>query len=1005
MRKLIHMKNFLTEHFQRFHFTETAFNKLMNKRIYKVLLICSRYDAFILEEDGRIDEQLFNEYVSLNLRYPPEIMQVSTAEDAIVTLKQEKIDLVINMLSVEDMDPFDLSYIIKENHPTIPIVVLTPFSREISHRLENFDKRVIDYVFSWLGDVAILLAIIKLLEDKRNVEHDVNQVGVQTIILVEDSVRYYSAYLPTLYKVLINQAKKTTTEGLNEHQKMIRMRGRPKILLATSYEEAVLLYEKYENNLLGVITDIRYWRNGVKDPHAGFRLAEMIKERNVLTPVLLQSSDDKNRIRANEMDLHFIHKYSKSLLHELREFVTEHFAFGDFVFKDPKTGEEVSRVSNLKHLQESIHNLPDHIILDYAELNQFSRWLKARALFPIADILKSVTVEDFKSALELKQYIYDAIAWYRYNKGRGIIAKFYRDCYDEYLKFTRIGDGSLGGKARGLAFIDNLISRNELFDKYKDIFVTIPRTLVITTELFDEFIEKNQLINTSLGEIEDEDLLQCFIEAELPDGLCEDLKRFLSVVHNPIAVRSSSLLEDSHYQPFAGIYSTYMIPSDGDVEASLKMLAMAIKSVYASTYFKDSKSYMSVTKNVIEEEKMGIVLQEVCGQRYGNRFYPTISGVARSINFYPLEGENPKDGIVDLAFGLGKYVVDGGASLRFSPKHPKKILQLSNTDIALRDTQKYFFSLDMNKDSFRPDVNDGVNIIKDSIDSAGKDGSLKHIVSIFDYNDNAIRDGYSENGRKIVTFSNILKYGHLPIPQIISDLLAIGQKEMNNPVEIEFAINLNHPGDAINNTFNVLQIRPIVDNQETINLDVSQFPKEDCIIRSDLALGNGVYDFIKDVVYVKTQNFNPANNRQIAEIIGRLNADFVKADKNYILIGPGRWGCSDSWLGIPVRWAQISAARLIVEAGLDNYRVDPSQGTHFFQNLTSFQVGYFTVNPAIDCGYYDTNYLDSLPAVYEDEYVRHVKFEQEVHMLIDGKKTTGIVLKPGVKVQPKNGNT
>ncbi|MFP4664965.1 MAG: PEP/pyruvate-binding domain-containing protein [Bacteroidales bacterium] len=996
------MKKYLHQNFRKFHFTETAFNQLMSKRIYKVLLVCSRYDAFILEEDGRIDEQLFNEYVSLNLRYPPEIVQVSTAEEAIVVLKQEKINLVINMLSVEDMDPFDLSYIIKESYPTIPIVVLTPFSREVSNKLEDIDDNIIDHVFSWLGDVAILLAIIKLLEDKRNVEYDVNEVGVQTVILVEDSVRYYSSYLPTLYKVLIQQAKQFTTEGLNDHQKMLRMRGRPKILLATTYEQAVHLYEKYKNNLLGVISDIRYLRNGKLDPDAGFHLAEMIKEENVLTPILLQSSKAANLRRAKEMGVNFMHKYSKSLLHELRDFVTRYFSFGDFIFFDPETHKEITRVSSLKDLQENIFKIPDRTILDYAELNQFSRWLKARALFPIADILQSVDAGDFDSPEDIKQYIYDAIAWYRYNKGRGIIAKFYRENYDEYLMFTRIGDGSLGGKARGLAFIDNLISRNELIDRYENILVTIPRTLVVTTELFDEFMEKNALLDFALEESNDEKILHQFVAADLPEVLREDLRRFLEVVRNPIAVRSSSLLEDSHYQPFAGIYSTYMIPADDQIDESLEMLEVAVKSVYASVYFQDSKSYMAVTKNVIDEEKMGIVLQEVCGMRHGNKFYPSISGVARSINFYPIDKEKPEDGIVNLAFGLGQYVVDGKQSLRFSPKNPQKILQLSSTGMALRETQKKFMSLDMDKQSFKADTNNGVNIIEAPIEEAENDGTLKHIVSTFDYNDNVLRDGYSENGKKVVTFANILKHKFVPLGDIIHDVLSIGQREMNNPVEIEFAVCLGAKGEILSNVFNLLQIRPIVDNQETSNIDLSKLDKEDTVIECESALGNGIYDDLRHIIYVRPENFNPANNPKVAELIGKLNEKLQAKDEKYILVGPGRWGSSDSWLGIPVRWAQISAAGLMVEASLKNYRVDPSQGTHFFQNLTSFQVGYFTINPNIDDGFYDLDYLNSKPAEYEDEYLRHVVFDKPLQVLIDGKKSRGVVLKEGKWIKPVN---
>ncbi|MEA3448156.1 MAG: PEP/pyruvate-binding domain-containing protein [Bacteroidota bacterium] len=1000
------MNNYLYQHFRKFHFTETAFNKLMSKRIYKVLLVCSRYDAFILEEDGRIDEQLFNEYVSLNLRYPPEIIQVSTAEDAIVTLKQEKINLVINMLSVEDMDPFDLSYFIKESYPTIPIVVLSPFSREISDKLETIDKRVFDYVFSWLGDVAILLAIIKLLEDKRNVEYDVNYVGVQTVILVEDSVRYYSSYLPTLYKVLIQQAKQFTREGLNEHQKMLRMRGRPKILLATSYEEAVFLYEKYKNNLLGVISDIRYPRKGKLDPEAGFRLAEMIKEENKLTPMLLQSSNYDNLEKTRELGAHFMHKYSKTLLHELKDFVTEYFAFGDFIFFDPDTGKEVARVSSLKDLQECIFDIPDKTILDYADLNQFSRWLKARALFPIADILHSATVEDFSGPKEIKKYIYDAIAWYRYNKGRGIIAKFYRENYDEYLMFTRMGDGSLGGKARGLAFIDNLISRNELTDRYENVLVTIPRTLVITTDLFDDFMESNDLLTFALEDTDDKKILKKFVEATLPEHLVEDLRKFIEVVQNPIAVRSSSLLEDSHYQPFAGIYNTYMIPSDEDINVSLDMLKVAVKSVYASVYFQDSKAYMNVTKNVIDEEKMGVVLQELCGKRHGDIFYPTISGVARSINFYPIDKERSEDGIVNLAFGLGQYVVDGGLCLRFSPKHSRKILQLSSTGMALRETQKKFLALDMNKDSFTINTDDGVNLIKEDIKTAMGDDMMKHVVSTFDYNDNVLRDGISMSGKgkAIVSFANILKHNYIPLAEIISDVIKIGQREMNNPVEIEFAVCLNVPDEPIENVFNLLQIRPIVDNQETINLDLKKVDKQKTIMVSDSALGNGIYDDIKHIVYVKPETFNPANNPKVAEIIGKINDEIQDKNEKFILIGPGRWGSIDPWLGIPVRWAQISAARVMVEAGIKNYHVDPSQGTHFFQNLTSFHVGYFTVNTNIDEGYYHVEYLNEQPAVYEDEYLRHIEFDKPVQILIDGKKNQGVIMKAGEDFNRENDN-
>jgi hypothetical protein len=644
--------------------------------------------------------------------------------------------------------------------------------------------------------------------------------------------------------------------------------------------------------------------------------------------------------------------------------------------------------------------------MDYADLNQFSRWLKARALFPIADILHSATVEDFSGPGEVKKYIYDAIAWYRYNKGRGIIAKFYRENYDEYLMFTRIGDGSLGGKARGLAFIDNLISRNELTDRYENVLVTIPRTLVITTDLFDDFMESNALLKFALEETDDKKILEKFVEAKLPEELVEDLRKFIEVVQNPIAVRSSSLLEDSHYQPFAGIYNTYMIPSDEDINASLDMLKVAVKSVYASVYFQDSKAYMNVTQNVIDEEKMGVVLQELCGKRHGEIFYPTISGVVRSINFYPIDQEKSEDGIVNLAFGLGQYVVDGGLCLRFSPKHPRKILQLSSTGMALRETQKKFLALDMSKDSFTINTDDGVNLIKEDIKTAMDSDVMKHVVSTFDYNDNVLRDGISISGKgkPIVSFANILKHNYIPLAEIISDVIKIGQREMNNPVEIEFAVCLNVPDEPIENVFNLLQIRPIVDNQETINLDLKKVDEQKTIMVSDSALGNGIYDDIKHVVYVKPETFDPANNPKIADIIGKINDEIQDKNEKFILIGPGRWGSTDPWLGIPVRWAQISAARVMVEAGIKNYHVDPSQGTHFFQNLTSFQVGYFTVNTNIDEGYYDVEYLNEQPAVYEDKYLRHIEFDKPVQILIDGKKSQGVIMKAGEVFNQKNDN-
>lgn len=975
---------------KKYYFQDTSFKLLMQKRIYHVLLISSNYDTFMLEEDGRIDEQIFNEYVSLNLRYPPRFIHASSSDDAFHILHKENIDLVITMLSVGD--PFDLAKKIKSKYPKKPIVVLTPFSREISQKIGKKDLAAIDYIFSWLGNADILLAIIKLIEDRMNVQYDVEEVGVQAVLLVEDSIRFYSSYLATLYKTIFMQSKEFMTEGLNEHQKMLRMRGRPKVLLAQNYEEAITLFEKYKKNLLGVITDMSYPRNGEPDPQAGLKFIFKIRLDDQFMPILLQSSDRGNAELAKDLKTSFIHKHSKTLSFEVREFLNEYLAFGDFVFRDPETNEEIDRAADLQTLQMKIFEVPDESFKYHIEQNHFSKWLNARALFPIAEMFKYARPEDFNDIDEIKRYIFDSIASFRFNKSRGIIAEFNRSSFDEYIFFARIGNGSLGGKARGLAFIDSVIKRHRMFDKYENVLITIPRTIVLATDIFDEFMEINDLYKIGLSNLSDNEILDYFIKARLPYRIHEDLIAFISVVRNPVAIRSSSLLEDSHYQPFAGIYSTYMIPKVDDERKMNENLSCAIKSVYASVFFKASKAYMSATSNVIDEEKMAIVLQEVCGASYGDKFYPTISGVARSINFYPIYPEKSEEGVVNIAFGLGKYIVDGGVTIRFSPNYPNKIIQLSSPQMAIKETQKSFYALDMDADHFIPSTDDGINIIKVPIKDADRDNTLRFVASSYDAESNILRDGITYEGRKVITFSNILNHNSFPLADIIKTLLEIGQKEMNTPVEIEFAINLDRKkGDS--KIFNFLQIRPIVDNKETINTDLEKVTKDETIVYSTSALGNGIINDLKDLIYVKPNSFDSSKTAEIAIIIEKINESFLNEGKSYILIGPGRWGSSDPWLGIPVKWPQISAARLIIESGLENYRVDPSQGTHFFQNLTSFRVGYFTINPYINDGYYDLDYLNRFEPFYEDEYIRHIRFPKPISVKIDGKKNIGVIYK------------
>jgi CheY-like chemotaxis protein len=979
---------------QKYDFTDTSFELLMQKRIHRVLVICSNYDNYMLEEDGRIDEQIFNEYVSLNLRYPPTFIQTDNADDAFRILQDQNVDLVISMLSLKGTDVFALAKKIKESFKNIPIVVLTYFSREVSLRLEGEDLSAIDYVFCWLGDASLMLAIIKLIEDKMNADHDIENIGVQAIILVENSVRYISAYLPNIYKIVLLQSLDFQREALNEHQRMLKMRGRPKILLANNFNDALTLYNKYKYNVLGVISDISYKRDNVQDENAGIELCKVVMADDDKVPFLLQSSSLEHRRIAEEMGAGFIHKYSKSISQELRNFIIQNLAFGPFVFRNPDTLEPIAIATDLQSLQQKLLTIPDNCLEYHATRNHFSKWLNARALFPVAQMFKYIRKDDFESMDEMRRFLYIAISSFRLGKGRGVIAKFDKASFDEYQIFSRIGEGSIGGKARGLAFINRIIKNFKLFNKFPDVLIAIPRTVVLSTDIFDEFMDHNNLYSVVLNDLSDDEILSRFINAELPGRVYQDFYAFLAVSSShPIAVRSSSKLEDSHYQPFAGVYSTYFIPRLADNKLMVKMMSDAIKEVYASVYYKASKAYMTATANVIDEEKMGIILQEVCGNRHGDIFYPTLSGVARSINYYPIGSEKAEDGIANIAFGLGKLIVEGGMSLRFCPKLPQKILQLSSPEAALRDTQKEFRALDLNISSFVPSTDDGVNILRIPVKDANNDNAMRYLASTYDLDNNILRDGIILTGPRVITFSGILQYKSFPLAEILSTLLELGQREMNNPIEIEFAANLEVP-PGIPKIFNFLQIRPIVHSEETYNINLENVKPEDTIVFSESALGNGVFRGVHDLLYVKPESFNSARNKDISIIIENLNSQFVRDSKGYILIGPGRWGSTDPWLGIPVKWQQISAARIIIESGLKNYRIDPSQGTHFFQNLTSFRVGYFTVNPFINEGYFDVDYLNNLRVIYEDEFIRHVRFEKPLEIMIDGKRHMGAIMKP-----------
>ena len=1011
------MENNVPQEWNKFYLKDVSFVNLMMRRIYNVLIVANPYDAFMLEDDGRIEEKIYNEYMELGLRYPPTFTQVSTTEEAAQVLRSTVIDLVICMPGNADNDAFDVARDIKGKFPSIHCVVLTPFSHGITKRMENEDLSIFDYVFCWLGNTNLILSIIKLIEDKMNLEHDIREAGVQMILLVEDSVRFYSSILPNLYNYILEQSKNFSKEALNRHAATMRMRGRPKVVLARTYEEAQKLYDKYSNNTLGVISDARFplksaakaFGNEVeqeanpehgtdtfgreKCPDAGLRLFRYIRKTDPFVPLIIESSESDNRAKAEAEGFRFVDKNSKKMSVDLRRLMEEHMGFGDFIFRDPKTHEKIMRIRSLKELQDNIFNIPNDSMLYHISRNHMSRWLCARAIFPVSAFLKHVTWEKLQDVDAHRQIIFDAIVQYRHMKNLGVVAVFDRMKFDKYAHFARIGEGSLGGKGRGLAFLDNIIKRHPEFNQYENATVQIPKTVVLCTDIFDEFMMSNNLYPIALSDASDDEILKHFLHAQLPDSLIADFFTFFEATKSPIAIRSSSLLEDAHYQPFAGIYSTYMIPYLEDKYQMLQMLACAIKGVYASVFYRDSKAYMTATRNVIDQEKMAVILQEVVGKDYGTRYYPTMSGVLRSLNYYPIGDEEAEEGIASLALGLGKYIVDGGQTLRVCPYHPHQVLQTSETEMALRDTQTQFYALDMKHvgDDFK--VDDGFNILKLRVKDAVEDQSLNYIASTFDPYDQVINDGVYETGRKLITFAGVLQHDVVPLPELMQMSMKCGSEAMRRPVEIEFACNIHADKTC---DFYLLQIRPIVDAKEMLDEDVRAIPDADCLLRSHNSLGHGISEDVTDVVYVKyDDHFSAMNNFYVADDIERINRKFLADGKNYVLIGPGRWGSSDHYLGVPVKWPHISAARVIVEVALKNYNIDPSQGTHFFQNLTSFGVGYFTVDTNTEeGGFVNKEMLDAMPAVEETQYVRHVRFDRPLRILMDGKKQEGAVLHP-----------
>ncbi|MBR1889833.1 MAG: phosphoenolpyruvate synthase [Alloprevotella sp.] len=973
-------------------FKDTPFVSLMQKRVFNVLLLGTKYDLFALEEDGRIDEQVFAEYASLGLRYPPRFTKVQTEEEAMQALDMQHFELIICMPNMAERDAFASAKNIKRHHKDATLVVLTPFSHEVSRRMAKEDLSDIDYVFSWLGDADLLLAIIKLVEDKWNFEQDARIAAVRCIILVEDSIRFYSAVLPHLYRIVLEQSQEIAKEALNDQLKTLRKRGRPKILLARSYEEAIHLLEAYGEYVLGVVSDMSFHHNGEKDELAGYHLGKVLRNYSAGARLILESSEEKNATYAKELGVAFIPKNSRRYAEELRREMERQFGMGDFRIIDPRSHKLLYRVHTLHELQTCIMDIPDDAMRYHLKRNDFSRFFFSRVMFEPALVLIDVDVSQYADMDEARQFVFDLIVAYRHLKNEGVVAIFQADRFDRYAAFARIGRGSLGGKGRGLAFMAAMIRR---YGRQKDtaFSVDIPKTVVLCTDVFDRFIQNNQLQNVAFSDATDERIFKHFQKAHFPTEIHQQLSALLDVIKAPIAVRSSSLLEDSHYQPFAGIYSTFMIPYSENKQERLRQLLCAIKAVYASVYFKKSKAYLQATRNLVEEEKMAIVLQEVIGLQYGKYFYPTLSGVARSLNFYPLNGEKPEDGVASIALGLGKYIVDNyGKNLQFSPKHPRRILQLSQPELALRDCQTHFLALNLQHPMANFQLEDDFNLSKLDISQAEEDGVLKLVCSTYDSNDHRLRPGFYPNGRKLITFQNLIENEQYPIAQTISRLLDIGKKEMGRNIEIEFATTIDLQTRVAR--FSLLQMRPIVDvNNEVDDTQIDAlFADRRVIVSSNQALGNGTFSDIRYIAYVKKEVFDPAQTPHIVAEVAEINRHFSERDYSYILVGPGRWGSSDPWLGIPVDFADINRAELIVECAYDNYRVEPSQGTHFFQNITSLGIGYMCVDDLGNHGLFYQEKLDKQPSVLETEHLRVVEYENPLQILINGRSGKGIVV-------------
>ncbi|HCC49360.1 MAG TPA: histidine kinase [Elusimicrobia bacterium] len=957
-----------------------GFEKLMPHRIKNVLLVASLYDSFLLADDDRLNEALFGDLPESG-RGTPKITRVATAEQALEKLKRGSYDLVIAMIQVGETDMADFFRGLKAGRPNLPVVLLSFNVQDIKNMLDEA-KALADGICLWSGDTRIFSAIINIIEDARNIEPD-SKVGVQAVLLVEDNIKFYSSYLPIIYTELLKQTQVVMAEELNPVKKNLRLRARPKILFCSTYEEAWALYEKYKGNLLGVITDIEYPMGGACHSEAGLELARKIKADNPDMPVLLQSSNAKFAQNAGQLEASFMHKAAPDLSKQLRAFIMRYFGFGDFVFSDTH-GMEMARAADLHTMLKLLKVVPIESIIYHASRNHFSKWLFARTEFEMAYHILPKKISEFGNPEQLRKYLIETLHQFIYKTQLGTVLKFDRRMFDDSAPFSKIGAGSIGGKARGLAFVDFLLSKTDLEHRWPDVTVTVPNTVVIASDVFDFFMEQNGLDTMMNENRTNEENAALFERARLPDYVLRDLAAIVDKLDGPLAVRSSSLLEDSKTQPFAGVYKTYMLANNHpDRARRLDELARAVKFIYASVFSREARAYRRLNPLIIDEEKMAVMIQRVVGRDYGSgRYYPAFAGVMQSYNYYPVPPLEAEDPIAHIALGLGKTIVEGYTALRFSPAHPQNLHQFSTLGDFLGNSQKQFVALRTGQQDATLHYEEEPALHTAGIEEAEADGSLELVGSTYSAENDRIYDGISEPGRRLVTFAPLLKNEVLPLAEIMREISALGKEAMGCNIEMEFVCDYDHVSGAA--LFNIVQMRPMVSRSPIKKVSLKDISPDRLLCLSAKALGNGAQRDIADLVYVIPEKFDALKTREIAEEIGEINARLREEGRPYLVIGPGRWGSSDPSLGIPVKWHHISGSRIIIEAAYGDFVVDPSYGTHFFHNVTSLGIGYFTINETGPDAFINWEKLLAEKPLAELKYIRHLRFAGPLDIRIDG---------------------